>query len=107
MSLSKPVSSEDAGAPTRRVGTVPNGQDVYDGNQRRSEPDTNDPVTWTTPFISELRQREAAPLLAQVEGAGAMSERDKLLARVKYDPESFIHHTIYQALGFFLSLHHK
>eukprot|EP01043_Picozoa_sp_COSAG02_P048022 COSAG02_NODE_4670_length_5112_cov_2823.117295_1_plen_49_part_00 len=25
-----------------------------------------------------------------------MSEREKLLARVKYDPESFIHHTIYQ-----------
>ena len=59
MSLSKPVSSEDAGAPTRRVGTVPSGQDVYDGNRRREAgPDTNDPVTWTTPFISELRQRE-------------------------------------------------
>jgi hypothetical protein len=40
-----------------------------------------------------LQKLDAANI---IEGAGAMSEREKLLARVKYDPESFIHHTIYQ-----------
>jgi hypothetical protein len=32
-----------------------------------------------------------------IKHTGNMSERDKQIARVKYDPESFIHHTIYQA----------
>ena len=32
-----------------------------------------------------------------IEGASALSERDKQIARVKYDPESFLHHTIYQS----------
>ena len=31
-----------------------------------------------------------------IEGISALSERDKTIARVKYDPESFLHHTIYQ-----------
>ena len=32
-----------------------------------------------------------------IEGVGALTDRDKQIARVKYDPESFVHHSIYQA----------
>lgn len=32
-----------------------------------------------------------------IECTASMSERDKAIARLKYDPDSFLHHTIYQA----------
>lgn len=41
-----------------------------------------------------MQKLEAANV---IKGTSTLSERDKQLARVKYDPESFLHHTIYQA----------